>query len=156
MTLMTAVRLQRRIPAPPDEVYRAWLDPGLLRRWLAPAGLDVTHAEVDERVGGRYRIWHAGAEGEVGGFECELLELVPSERIVLRWGFVGPDRLAGPTYDSQLTVTLREAPGGATELTLMHERLDELREARPDIAAGVGPGWEMALNKLAALAEDAL
>ena len=32
MTLMTAVRLQRTIPAAPDEVYRAWLDPELLRR----------------------------------------------------------------------------------------------------------------------------
>ena len=156
MTLMTAVRLQRRIPATPDEVYRAWLEPDVMRRWLAPEGLEVTRAEVDERVGGRYRIWHAGAEGEVGGFECELLELVPSERIVLRWGFVGPDRLACPTYDSQLTVTLREAPDRTTELTLVHERLDDLREALPDIAEGVGPGWEMALDKLAALPQEAL
>jgi uncharacterized protein YndB with AHSA1/START domain len=156
MTLMTAVRLQRIIPAPPDKVYRAWLEPELISRWMAPAGLEVTRVEVAERVGGHYRIWHAGAEGEVGGFECELLELVPHERIVLRWGFVGPDRLAGPTYDSQLTVTLREAPDGATELTLVHERLDDLREALPDIAKGVGPGWEMALDKLAALAQEAL
>jgi uncharacterized protein YndB with AHSA1/START domain len=156
MTLMTAVRVQRIIPAPPDKVYRAWLEPELIRRWMAPAGLEVTRAEVAERVSGRYRIWHAGTEGEVGGFECELLELVPHERIVLRWGFVGPDRLAGPTYDSQLTVTLREAPDGATELTLVHERLDDLREALPDIANGVGPGWEMALDKLAALAQEAL
>jgi uncharacterized protein YndB with AHSA1/START domain len=156
MTLMTAVRLQRRIPAAPDEVYRAWLDPGLLRRWLAPAGLEVMRAEVDERVGGHYRIWHAGAEGQVGGFECELLEVVPSERIVLRWGFVGPHRLAGPKYDSQLTVTLSQAADGATDLTLVHERLDDLREALPRIAEGVGPGWEMALDKLAALAQEAL
>jgi uncharacterized protein YndB with AHSA1/START domain len=156
MTLMTTVRLHRFIPAPPDKVYRAWLEPELIRRWMAPGSLEVIRAEVDERVGGHYRIWHAGAEGEVGGFECELLELVPHERIVLRWGFVGPDRLAGPTYDSQLTVTLREAPDGATELTLVHERLDDLREALPDIAAGVGPGWEMALHKLAALGEEAL
>jgi uncharacterized protein YndB with AHSA1/START domain len=156
MTLVTAVRVQRIIPAPPDKVYRAWLEPELLRRWMAPAGLEVTRAEVVERVSGHYRIWHAGTEGEVGGFECELLELVPHERIVLRWGFVGPDRLAGPTYDSQLTVTLREAPDGATELTLVHERLDDLREALPDIANGVGPGWEMALDELAALAQEAL
>jgi hypothetical protein len=45
---------------------------------------------------------------------------------------------------------------GATELTLVHERLDDLRDALPDIAEGVGPGWEMALDKLAALAEKAL
>jgi uncharacterized protein YndB with AHSA1/START domain len=137
MTLMTAVRLQRTIPAPPDKVYRAWLEPELIRRCMAPAALEVTRAEV-------------------GGFECELLELVPHQRIVLRWGFVGPDRLAGPTYDSQLTVTLREAPDGATELTLVHERLDDLREALPDIATGVGPGWEMALDKLVALPQEAL
>jgi uncharacterized protein YndB with AHSA1/START domain len=67
----------------------------LLRRWLAPAGLEVTRAEVDERVGVRCRIWHAGAEGELGAFERELVERVPSERIMLRWGFVGPDRLTG-------------------------------------------------------------
>jgi uncharacterized protein YndB with AHSA1/START domain len=156
MTLRTAVQLQRTIPAPPEQVYRAWLEPDLLRRWLAPAGLEVTRAEVDERVGGHYGIWQAGSEGEVGGFECELLELVPNERIVWRWGFVGADRLAGPTYDSLLTVTLAEAPNGATELTLVHERLEELREAMPDIAEDVGPGWEMALDKLAALAEEAL
>jgi uncharacterized protein YndB with AHSA1/START domain len=156
MMLMTAVRLQRTIPAPPDRVYRAWLEPELIRRWLAPVGLEVTRAEVVERVGGRYRTWHAGAGGEVGGFECELLELVPHERIVLRWGFVGPDRLAGPTYDSRLTVTLRQAPDDATELTLVHERLDDLREALPDIAEGVGPGWEMALDKLVALGQEAL
>jgi uncharacterized protein YndB with AHSA1/START domain len=149
MTLMTAVRLQRTIPAPPERVYRAWLDPELLSRWMAPGSLNVTRAEVDQRVGGRYRIWHSGLEGEVGGFEAERLELVPAERIVLRWGFVGPDRLAGPTFDSLLTVTLREAPGGTTELTLIHERLDALRDALPEVADKVGVGWELALDKLA-------
>jgi uncharacterized protein YndB with AHSA1/START domain len=149
---MTAVRLHRTIAAPRDRVYRAWLDPDLLARWMAPGALDVTRAEVDERVGGHFRIWHAGPEGDVGGFEAELLELVPGERIVFRWGFVGPDRLAGPTYDSLLTITLREAPDGATELTLVHERLDELAAALPEVADNVGRGWELALDKLEQLA----
>jgi uncharacterized protein YndB with AHSA1/START domain len=149
---MTAVRLQRSIAAPPDRVYRAWLEPDLLARWMAPGALDVTRAEVDERVGGHFRIWHASAEGDVGGFEAELLELIPGERIVFRWGFVGPDRLAGPTYDSLLTITLREAPDGATELTLVHERLDELAAALPEVADNVGRGWEAALDKLEQLA----
>jgi uncharacterized protein YndB with AHSA1/START domain len=149
---MTAVRLKRTIAASPDRVYRAWLEPDLLARWMAPGVFEVTRAEVDERVGGRLRIWHAGPEGDVGGFEAELLELVPAERIVFRWGFVGPDRLAGPTYDSLLTITLREAPDGATELTLVHERLDELAAALPDVADNVGRGWELALDKLEQLA----
>jgi uncharacterized protein YndB with AHSA1/START domain len=144
------VRLQRTIPAPPDRVYRAWLDPELLRRWLAPGSLEVTRVEVDERVGGHYRIWQADAEGEAGGFECELLELVPDQRIVFRWGFVGSKRLNGPAYDSRLTITLREMPEGATELTLVHERLDALRAAMPYVAENVGPGWDMVLGKLSA------
>jgi uncharacterized protein YndB with AHSA1/START domain len=154
MSLMTAVRLHRTIPAPPERVYRAWLDPDLMRRWFAPEGLEVTRADVDERVGGHYRVWQAGAGGDVGGFECELLELVPNERILLRWGFVGPDRLDGPHYDSLLTVSLRETPDGATELTLVHERLEELQAQRPDIAEHVQRGWEMALDKLVAMAGE--
>jgi uncharacterized protein YndB with AHSA1/START domain/DNA-binding transcriptional ArsR family regulator len=158
MTYMTAeqaaVRLHRTIPAPPERVYRAWLEPDLLRRWLAPGSFEVTRVEVDERVGGRYRIWHASADGDVGGFECELLELVPSQRIVFRWGFVGPERAAGPAYDSLLTITLAEAPGGATALTLVHERLDALHAAMPEVAEDVGPGWAMVLDKLAEAIEE--
>ncbi len=41
--------------------------------------MQVARAEVDERVGGHYRIWQ-DADGDVGGFECDLLELVPSRR----------------------------------------------------------------------------
>ncbi len=49
---------------------------------------------------------------------------------------------------SVLTVTFREAPGGATVLTLVHERLDDLAAAMPQVAAHVGPGWEDVLRKL--------
>jgi uncharacterized protein YndB with AHSA1/START domain len=147
----TAVRLQRVIPAPPDKVYRAWLEPELLRRWLNPGDIITTRAEVDERVGGQYRIWQAGPDGASGGFEAEFLELVPNKRLVFKWAIVGPDRLAGPSYDSILTVTFEEAPGGATALTLLHERLDSLYAAMPDVAAQFGPGWDNVLGKLAAM-----
>jgi uncharacterized protein YndB with AHSA1/START domain len=149
-----AVRLERTIPAPPHSVYRAWLEPDLLRRWLAPGDLQVTRVEVDERVGGHYRIWQGDAEAELGGFECELLELVPDRRIVFRWGFVGPQRTDGPVYDSRLTITLGEAPGG-TALTLVHERLDALAAAMPEVAENVGPGWDLVLEKLTATVASA-
>jgi uncharacterized protein YndB with AHSA1/START domain len=58
------VRLERIIPAPPEQVYRAWLEPDLMRRWLAPAGLSVSRVEVDERAGGHHRIWQTGARSE--------------------------------------------------------------------------------------------
>jgi uncharacterized protein YndB with AHSA1/START domain len=143
-----AVRLERVIPSRPREVYRAWLDPDLLRRWLAPGGITVKRAEVEARVGGQFRIWHSDSGSDVGGFECEIVELVPDERIVFRWGFVGPKRTAGPVYDSLLTITLRPAQGNATTLTLLHERLDDLAAAMPHVADQVELGWELVLEKL--------
>jgi uncharacterized protein YndB with AHSA1/START domain len=148
--MSVVVQLERTIPAKPAAVYRAWLEPELLRRWLAPGGLEVARAEVDERVGGRFRIWHADASADVGGFDCELVELEPDRRIVYRWGFVGPQRTDGPTFDSLLTVTLGETPDGGTALTLVHERLDDLAAAMPQVADGVRPGWESVLGKLTA------
>ena len=144
------VRVERTIPAPPGQVYRAWLDPELLRRWMAPGSMTMTHAEIEEWPGGYYRIWQEDAGREVGGFEAELLELVPGERLVFRWGFVGPERTEGPVFDSRLTVTFGDDGDGGTLLTLVHEQLGELAAALPLVAEGVGPGWDAALGKLAA------
>lgn len=147
----TAVRLTRKIAAPPAQVYRAWLDPEILRGWLAPASLSVREVEVDERVGGRHRTWQVGPDGEdLGGFDSTITELVPGERIVFEWRFVGPERVADPSHDSRLTIELRDAPGGETELTLVHDRLEALHEAMPEVADNVGRGWGMALDKLEA------
>lgn len=145
------VRIERTISAPPHRVYRAWLDPEMLRLWLAPGSLEVSRVEVNERVGGRFRVWQSSSGQDGGGFECQLAELVPDRRIVFRWGFVGPDRDAGPVFDSLLTITLREAPGNATRLTLVHQRLDDLERALPQVAKNVRLGWELVLEKLTAL-----
>jgi uncharacterized protein YndB with AHSA1/START domain len=155
MTPMTAheatVKVTRSIPAPPDRVYRAWLEPEMLRRWMTP-GLEVTDVEVDARVGGHFRVWQGQAGETTGGFEAEILELVPGERIVFKWGMVGPNLLDGPVYDSRLTVTFRETGRGATDLTLVHERLETLYAAMPEIAEQFEAGWILVLDKLAAIA----
>jgi uncharacterized protein YndB with AHSA1/START domain len=144
------VRIERTIPAPPHRVYRAWLEPAFVRQWMAPGDFRTTRVEIDARVGGRYAIRHARAGQVVGGFEAEILELIPDRRIVWRWGFLGAEGPNGPVYDSTLTVTFADAPGGATHLSLVHERLDALAAALPDVARNVGAGWEDVLGKLAA------
>jgi uncharacterized protein YndB with AHSA1/START domain len=152
MTSTTAtpptIHLERLVAASPEQVYRAWLDPDLIRRWMAPGAMSVTRVEVDEQVGGQYRVWQATDEGEAGGFESEIVELDPNHRIVLRWGFVGPSRSDGPTFDSLLTVTLAAAPGNRTTLTLVHERLDALYAAMPAVAESVAVGWDLVLDRL--------
>jgi uncharacterized protein YndB with AHSA1/START domain len=138
----TTVHVRRTIAAAPERVYRAWLAPQLMGKWFAPAGFTVRKAEVDERVGGRLSIWH-----DVGGSESEIVELVPGERIVLDWQFVGPDRTTDPAMTTRLTVTFTPTPDG-TQLDLTHDRLDGLRDRYPHIAEHVEPGWESALDKL--------
>ncbi len=142
------VRISRTIPATPHQVYRAWLDPELISRWMAPGTYEATRVEVDERVGGRYRIWHANAGASVGGFECEILELVPDRRIAWRWGFAGPDRTAASIYDSVLHITLHETPDGGTVLELIHEQLEDFATAHPEVAGKVAAGWDNVLTKL--------
>jgi uncharacterized protein YndB with AHSA1/START domain len=150
-----AVHLQRVIPAPAEQVYRAWLEPELLRQWLAPGDLEATRIEVDERVGGSFRVWQGSGDQDAGGFEGQILELVPDRRIVLRWGFVGPARMDGPSFDSLLTITLSDVSETSTTLTLVHEELDTLWEAMPQVAENVKRGWELVLDKLATVADGA-
>jgi uncharacterized protein YndB with AHSA1/START domain len=85
---------------------------------------------------------------DAGGFDSELVELVPDGRIVWRWGFVGPQRREGPAFDSLLTITLHDTGDGFTKLGLVHERLNETAAALPPVADGVGPGWEDVLGRL--------
>ncbi len=151
-----AVRLQRVIPAPPAQVYRAWLEPDLLRRWLAPGDLVVTRVEVDERVGGSFRVWQGHDNQPGGGFEGQIVELIPDSRIVLRWAMVGPARMDGPMFDSLLTVTFSGSSDDGTTLTLVHEELDALWEAMPDVAGNVGLGWDLVIDKLGAVVEEKL
>jgi len=149
------VHLERKLGAPPARVFRAWLEPDLVQRWMAPGEFGVGRVEIDARAGGHFRVWHTASGHDVGGFESEILELVPDEKLVFRWGFVGPERADGPVYDSRLTVSLRESSEGGTVLTLVHERLDALTAAMPDVAEGVGQGWDSAVGKLATLLRSA-
>jgi uncharacterized protein YndB with AHSA1/START domain len=146
----TAVRLTRTIAAPPERVYRAWLEPELLKQWLAPGRMTAPRAEVNERPGGRFAVWQADGDEQRGGIEAEILELVPNERIELRHWFVGPDREADPGMESRLTISLRGVEAG-TELTLVHERLDGLRDRMPDVADLIPAGWNDVLDKLEAV-----
>jgi uncharacterized protein YndB with AHSA1/START domain len=139
-----AIRLTRTIPAPPDDVYRAFLEPELLRQWFCPRDFEVVDVEIDARVGGRHHTTIVAPDGGRHAFACEIRELVPGARIVLIWTFE-PSDYPG---ESVLTVTLREAGPGTTELTLVHDRL----AARPpDELDQVRGGWDEALDKLVSL-----
>lgn len=152
MTTEFAVELQRTLSAPRTRAYRAWLDPETLLRWFSPDGCPVTHAEVDERVGGVHRTEMLDLDGNRHAFESVIEELVPDERIVLAFTFVGPGPGPGTVREhTRLTLTFREGERpGTSDLTLRQERITLMS---PFDTESVTTGWSQALAKLAALYE---
>ena len=140
------VDLRRTIAAPRERVYRAFLDPAVLARWMHPDGLSITHTEVDERVGGRHLVEHLDADGARHAFDSTIEELVPHERLVLAFTFCGPG--ASAREDTRLTLTFRDADGGGTELRLV-QALDP--RTAPFDEQSVDTGWNQALDHLEAL-----
>ncbi len=138
------VRLHRVLRAPPERVYRAFLDPDAMAKWLPPHGFTGRVHEIDARVGGRFRMsfTHLG-NGQSHSFGGQYLELVPGERIVHTDRFDAAE-LPG---EMRTTVTLRAVPSG-TELTAVQEGIPA---AIP--VDGCYVGWGQSLELLALLVE---
>ena len=86
------VRLHRVLSAPPERVYRAFLDAAALAKWLPPNGFTCTVHELDAKVGGRYRMSFTNfSTGNSHAFGGEYEELVPDRRIRYSDRFDNPD-----------------------------------------------------------------
>ncbi len=132
-----SLTIKRRLNAPPAKVYGAWTDPQKISRWFGPAQAETLHAEVDARVGGRYRIVMRTSDGEEHGVSGIYREVVPNEKLVFTWAW-----RSTPERESLVTVMLK-SDGGGTLLTLMHEQFfDEPARDRHH------SGWSGALDKL--------
>ena len=133
------LNLVRAYPVPPEKVWRAWTDPQAVKKWWGPRpGEPVAVAELDVRVGGRFRIVFGGADG--GMHECagEYREVVPNRKLVFTWSWprTTPDRI------SLVTIVFKAVNGG-TELDFRHEQFFD-EQVRDDHKRG----WTGLLDKL--------
>jgi uncharacterized protein YndB with AHSA1/START domain len=138
------VRLHRVLCAPPERVYRAFLAPEALAKWLPPHGFTGKVHQLDARVGGTYRMSFANlGTGHVHSFGGEYLELVPGER--LHYTAVFED----PAMPSRMTtlVVLRKVSCG-TDLSVVQEGIPA---AIPIEACELG--WQQSLVLLGQLVE---
>ena len=142
------VRVERTMHASPDRVFRAFLDPDLIRQWMTPDDLDVDRVAVDARVGGRIEIWHSRHGASTGKFEGCFLKLDAPRELVYRWAFVGTEPERGEYFDTLVTVRLWPVPGGQTRISVVHEKLEELQQGAPHIHIRLVPGWNNCLDKL--------
>jgi uncharacterized protein YndB with AHSA1/START domain len=138
------VRLHRVLRATPERVYRAFLDPAALSKWLPPNGFTCTVHHVDAKVGGTYKMSFTNfTTGKSHSFGGTYLELVPFERIRYTDKFDDPN-LAGEMIT---TITLKKVSVG-TELEIVQEGIPP---AIPAEACYLG--WNESLMLLAKLVE---
>jgi uncharacterized protein YndB with AHSA1/START domain len=137
------VQLHRVLRATPEKIYRAFLDPDALVKWLPPHGFTAKVHHLEARVGGTYKMSFTNfGTGTSHSFGGTYLELKPYERIRRADKFKD-----GVTEEMQTTVTLREVFCG-TELNITQEGLPA---GIPVEACYLG--WQESLTLLAQLAE---
>lgn len=138
------VKLHRVLRATPDRVYRAFIDPNAMAKWLPPNGFTGKVEHVEARVGGTYKMSFTNfTTGESHSFGGKYLELVPNER--LRY----TDRFDHPGLPGEMmtTVTIAQVSVGV-ELHVVQEGIPE---AIPTEACYLG--WQESLTLLAKLVE---
>lgn len=126
---------RRTIRASAARLFEAWTQPEQLRRWWGPRPVTCSGAEVDLRVGGRYRIANALPDGKTLFIEGEFQVVEPPHRLVYTWR-------AGEDQSSRVTVRF-ESRGEVTDVIVVHEQIpsEPMRESHEG-------GWNGCLDEL--------
>ena len=139
----STIRLHRVLKTTPDRLYRAFLDPEALVKWMAPHGFTAKVHQLDARVGGSYKMSFKNfSTGNGHSFGGEYLELVPNERIV------HTDRFdTGLPGTMKVTIQIKKVMCGAE----LHVTQEGVPDAIPAEACYLG--WGESLELLAKLVE---
>lgn len=141
------IRLHRVVKAPPERVYKAFIDPDAMAKWLPPDGFTGKVHAMDARVGGSYRMSFTNfSTGKSHAFGGKYVELVPGERLRYTDKFEDPG-LPGEMHTS---IAFKKVFCG-TELTITQEGVPGVI---PPEACTMG--WQESLTLLAKLVEAAI
>jgi uncharacterized protein YndB with AHSA1/START domain len=139
-----SVRLHRVLRAKPEKIYRAYLQPDAVARWLPPNGFTCKVDHLDAKVGGTFRMAFTNfSTGNGHSFGGTYLELVPNQR--LRYSDKFDD--ANLPGEMETVVELREVSCG-TEMTVLQKGIPEVIPAELCYL-----GWQESLEHLARLVE---
>ncbi|HST48871.1 SRPBCC family protein [Jatrophihabitans sp.] len=135
------ILITREFAAPSQLVFRAWTTPDLIRRWWHANRGEVTVAEVDLRVGGRWRFVQVTPDGFEVAFSGEYREIVPGQRLV--WSEIYERMPDAPALQT-MTLTERDGRTGMTILGEYGSR--QVRDAV--LESGMEAGMQDALSLL--------
>jgi uncharacterized protein YndB with AHSA1/START domain len=139
------ILVTREFDAPRHLVFRAWTTPELVRRWWHADRGEVTIAEIDLRVGGRWRYVAVAHDGTEVGFHGEYLEIDPDERIVSTEIYEGlPEGVSEEDAATVNTATFVEANGRTLLTILVQAKSKVARDAI--IESGMEDGLQDALR----------
>ncbi|MGH6884673.1 MAG: SRPBCC family protein [Geminicoccales bacterium] len=140
----STIRLHRVLRGAPERVYRAFLDPDAMAKWLAPNGFTGKVHQLDAKVGGAHKMSFTNfTTGKSHSFGGRYLEMRPNELIRYTDKFDDPN-LPG---EMQVTVTLKKVSSG-TELTVVQAGVPDI--IPPDACC---LGWQESLAQLANLVD---
>ncbi len=147
----TQILITREFDAPKHLVYRAYTEPDLIKRWWSGQRGEVTSAEADLQVGGRWRYVMIANDGSEVAFHGTYREIVPNERIVSTELYEGAP---GVTEDDATmnTMTFVEEDGRTTLTTLVECHTRDIRDAIVD--SGMEGGMQEAFDKLEEVARS--
>jgi uncharacterized protein YndB with AHSA1/START domain len=145
--MTNTVRLHRVLRAAPERVYRAFLEPAALAKWLPPYGFTCTVHHMEAKVGGRFKMSFTNfGAGQGHSFGGEYRELVPNARIRYSDAFDDPN-LPG---EMETTVVLAPVSCG-TDLSIVQSGLPEMIPVEMCYL-----GWQESLAQLATLVEPVI
>ena len=142
----TQILITREFAAPKHLVYQAWTTPELIKRWWSAKRGAVTMAEVDLRVGGKWRYVMVTEEGFEVGFHGEYREVVANERLVYTEVYEGAPQAEDGEEAAVNTLTFTEKNGRTTVTTVVETRTKEVRDVI--INSGMEAGMQDAMDLL--------
>jgi uncharacterized protein YndB with AHSA1/START domain len=138
------VRLHRVMTTTPQKLYRAFIEPDALAKWLPPDGFTATVHQLEASVGGSFRMsFRNFTTGQAHTFGGTYLELSPGE------GLVYTDRFEDPRLPGEIKVTV------ALKRVSVGTEIEVLQEGLPDVlpVEACYLGWQQSLHNLAKLVE---
>ena len=136
--------ITREFDAPCEKVFKAWTDPGALKKWFGPPGVATQSASVDLRVGGVYQLTMVPSDGDPVIHHGRYRLIEPPHKLVFTWILEGQacEGSDGETAETLVTIVFHDL-GSTTRVELIHEFLPSEKSKE-----GHTMGWNGSLDRL--------
>ena len=135
-----AIAVDKSVALSVEDVYRAWLEPALVKRWMAPGTMRVSEPTIDARPEGQWQLEMIDVDGSSHKALGQYTLLSEPSELALTWAWDGGH------YTTQITVTIEPGANGKTDVCIEQRGFPSM-----DVAQSHEAGWAGCLDKLGKL-----